>query len=406
MGKTAVLFAQALPRLGAGTVYSADSGFQTDIEARLTPEQRVYVEDLLEYVPKDVALLRTWVLGQASRSFGVGVEQFSFRLHRFCVVEPSYVVVLVPILDGVPLEDFLMPLTKREKQLMLTAGTGDFPDPAVASAGKERILPFVRITGLSGSRFLRHAGGHVAVEVEEEVKVDEQGNRVSWWTVTKVVTGGYLLYLFYILIQVFAALCSIGLVDLLTGEPDPALSPWNFIFRSLRRGALFSYYAIDGFVFPSATIDVYDWVAIKEALQRAYSLLSCKLVGGCLVSVVQWYDPEAGPMPFASDVLSVASSFAVTRYVAPGLVKLHYIGTMVVAEKLWRVLPSLPSAPGLVLPSLQRMLFGTFFYAALCAGEIDMTVFKPLNGKVTWGLLCRETRGKCYPASCGARHEV
>ena len=376
MGKQAVLFAQGLPRLGSGTVYSADSGFLAEIVAGLTPEQRVYVEDLLEYVPRDVALLRTWVLWRASAAFGAGVEKFSFRLHRFCVVEPSYVVVLVPILDGVPLEDFLMPLTKREKQQMLSARTEVFPDPAVASAGKERILPFLPFEG--GARFVQHAGrGHVTMEVQEEVRVDSAGKRVSWWTVTKVVTEGYFLYLMYTIVQIAPVLLSLGIVDLLTGEPEPVGSPWNFVFEPFRRGARFTLMLIDGFIFASANIDVYDWVAVKEALQRAYSLLSCKVVGGCLVA--RWYDPDIGSMPFASDVVSVASSFALTRYAIPAVAKAHYVGTMMVGDKIWRSLPSLPEG-GLrfALPSLQRLLFLEHFSTLLCA---------PANW--SWGLSSR-----------------
>ena len=89
-------------------------------------------------------------------------------------------------------------------------------------------------------------------------------------------------------------------------------------------------------------------------------------------------------MPFTTDVVSLASSVVTTRYLLPFVVRKHYVATMLAADRLFSMLPSLPPVPVFAFPSLQRALFGTFFYAALCAGDIDMSVFKPLGGKVTW----------------------
>ena len=153
MGKATTAFVEGLPRLGSGTTYSADAVFRTDILEGFSLEESAYYSDLSEYVPRDVACLRTWVVFKAARSLGKSVGDFSFRLMRFCVVEPSHVVVLAPVLGVVVLEDFLMPVTKREKQLMLSLRGEDFEDPAVASFGNEKILPFIATPGLSGTRF-------------------------------------------------------------------------------------------------------------------------------------------------------------------------------------------------------------------------------------------------------------
>ena len=208
-----------------------------------------------------------------------------------------------------------MPVTKREKQLMLPLRGEDFEDPAVASFGNEKILPFIATSGMSGTRFLRHSGGHVSTVIEEEVTEDDEGRPQHWWTVTKVVTGGYVLYCLYVVIQIALVVYAIGAAAMLTGDSDPDLNPGAFVLCPFRRGARFTLHIIDG-IFPlgTAAIDFSDWEAIKEVLQRAYSLLSCKVVGGCVSTLVEMYNPNAGPMPFTTDVVSLASSVATTRY--------------------------------------------------------------------------------------------
>ena len=124
MGKTSALFASSLPRLASGIVYSADSGFRAQIKAGASERERVYASDLAEYVDRDTAMLRAHTVFKLSEKLGVGVEQFSFGLYRFCAVEPSYVVVLAPMLDDQVFDDWLMPVTKQEKQLMVRNGSG------------------------------------------------------------------------------------------------------------------------------------------------------------------------------------------------------------------------------------------------------------------------------------------
>ena len=147
---------------------------------------------LTEYAGPDVALLRVWVLRRAAKQYGVGVEDFLFRVYRYCVVEPSHVVVLAPVPNGVVLSDYLMPLTKREKQCMLTAPISSFCLPAVGAAPVELDVPspvfsgtgstYVASSGpvspMSGERFLRHAGVHFEDKETEEI-VQGQGESSS-----------------------------------------------------------------------------------------------------------------------------------------------------------------------------------------------------------------------------------
>ena len=242
MGKTSSLFASSLPRLASGIVYSADSGFRAQIKAGASERERVYASDLAEYVDRDTAMLRAHTVFKLSEKLGVGVEQFSFGLYRFCAVEPSYVVVLAPMLDDQVFDDWLMPVTKQEKQLMVRNGSGPFPDPAVASAGRERILPFLSGSDFlqcaeSPERFVRHAG-HVVEEVDEEFVRVPDGTVKKGFSVRRVVVAGYFLYWLYSVMQILCLIYVLGCYVILTGDVDPVENTWGFILEPFRAGAI------------------------------------------------------------------------------------------------------------------------------------------------------------------------
>ena len=97
-----------------------------------------------------------------------------------------------------------------------------------------------------------------------------------------------------------------------------------------------------------------------------------------------------GEMPFFTDAVSAATGVAFVARGLPVLHKIHYTGTMLLADVLYNRLPSLSRLRGdlaFSLPSTQHMLFGTFFYAALCAGDLDLSCFRPLQGKVSWSFV-------------------
>eukprot|EP00439_Symbiodinium_sp_Y106_P036529 s2570_g4.t1 len=407
MGKTAAVFIDGLPRLGAGVVYSADSRFRADIEAGLTASEEVAVSELAAYVGTDVALLRVWVLRRAAQSIGVPVGELTFCMRRFCVVEPSHVVVIAPKHGPHILCDFLMPVTKREKQLMLSTPVEDLVLPAIGTARSEFVVcPQPGDVPLTGERFLRHSGAHIKTEIIEEAEVQPDGTVVWWRSVALVaITGVWasVLHAIYTMLQLFCALYAIGLIDLglagvLVGPTDPAVNFWPWVLEPFRRGALFSVTILEGHIVPGVSLSP-DWFAIKEVLYRLYALSWCKLVGGCLVSAVQVYSPGVDTLPVSTDLASAASGFVVMKYVVPRVLKAHYYGTFVLADKIYSWFPVTPESTGYTFPSLQAYLFGTFFYTALAAGDVDLVPFKPLGAQAKWSFVRHSGMFKSEPIS-------
>ena len=379
MGKTSALFASSLPRLPSGIVFSADSGFRVKMTAEASER---------EYVDRETALLRAHVVFKLSEKTGVGVEHFSFGLFRFCAVEPSYVVVLAPMLDDQIFDECLMPLTKQEKQLMVSKGCGPFPDPAVASWERERILPFIRgsmfLHDDAGERFVRHAG-HITEEVNEEYVQAPDGSVRKGFSVRRVITGGYFLYCLYAVSQFLTLMYVIGSYEILMNGSDPVENTWGFIFEPFRVGARYGLTVFEQLAFFSAEPDLTDWVAWRAALFRAYKIFSCKYMGGCVTAVAQAFN-AGGDHPFMTDALTVVTSAAFVTRVIPTVFSMHYKTTMILADKALAYLPSSPTEALLSFsfPNVQRLLFGTFFYAALCAGELDLSCFDELLDTETW----------------------
>ena len=242
MGKTLRALVDSMPHLSSGTVHSADHGYEMLLRRDSTlARDEVTFNAIRGAVPERVALLRSKLAFDAAAASGCDVEDLSFSVARYCLVEPSYVVVLVPFYGTTCLDRFLMPLTKEEKQRLLhPMCSGPFQFPVVAclpsrAPSPDLSQPYRRkankcppgtVPALedgssdSGSMpaledFARHSGdGQESLIIEETTEevpmpADEEGRFRAGFRIVRRVYRLHRLYCFLCTLQMLVLLFSL-----------------------------------------------------------------------------------------------------------------------------------------------------------------------------------------------------